>query len=387
MRLLYAAGPGNVIGTFQHWKKGEDDPSQPALTYSGQFFDTCRQLGAEALIISYHAEEASLTDGNFRLRHMPKLSPAPKGMLYHVVQILYGLRLVLHAVRFRPDYFVVAEGTTHWFVLLLLGRRIRLVGSLHCLLWLPNEQPNAILRLFDKPFFRKRAYALMAVSENIARQVSELTQGVSAPVFQFTPTYNPNTFQRLELPAGWPPFRVLFVGRVEANKGVFTLLEVADLIARISTDIQFDICGNGGALAALKDEAERRGLQSVFHCHGYCNRETTLRMFNQSHVVVVPTTSAFNEGFNKVVVEAVLSGRPFITSAICPALSAVRDAGLEVPPDDTAAYQQAILQLFHNPDLYEQKRLACAKYANQFYDPARGWAAALQAIISGFPAR
>ena len=37
LRILYAAGPGNVLGTYRHWRGGEDDPSQVAMTYSGQF--------------------------------------------------------------------------------------------------------------------------------------------------------------------------------------------------------------------------------------------------------------------------------------------------------------------------------------------------------------
>ena len=37
-------------------------------------------------------------------------------------------------------------------------------------------------------------------------------------------------------------------------------------------------------------------------------------MFRQAHVLIVPTTTDFIEGFNQVVVEGVLAGRPVITS-------------------------------------------------------------------------
>ena len=53
LRILYAAGPGDVVGTYRHWKEGRDDPSQVAVTYSGQFYDLCRDLGAEGYVISY----------------------------------------------------------------------------------------------------------------------------------------------------------------------------------------------------------------------------------------------------------------------------------------------------------------------------------------------
>ena len=44
LRILYAAGPGDVIGTYRHWKEGRDDPSQIAITYSGQFYSLCKEL-------------------------------------------------------------------------------------------------------------------------------------------------------------------------------------------------------------------------------------------------------------------------------------------------------------------------------------------------------
>src|SRR5205814_1764003 len=90
-----------------------------------------------------------------------------------------------------------------------------------------------------------------------------------------------------------------------------------------------------------------------------------------------PTTTDFPEGFNQVVVEGILAGRPVITSSVCPALDYVRDAVVEVPPDDVNAYHDAVLRLHDDVALYEQKRAASVSLQGQFYDPKRGWAEAL----------
>ena len=66
--------------------------------------------------------------------------------------------------------------------------------------------------------------------------------------------------------------------------------------------------------------------------------------FASSHAVIVPTTSRFEEGFNMVCAEAILAGRPVITSAVCPALAYIREAAIEVQPDNIDQYYQAILQ-------------------------------------------
>ena len=45
-----------------------------------------------------------------------------------------------------------------------------------------------------------------------------------------------------------------------------------------------------------------------------------------------------------VCAEAILAGRPVITSPVCPALDYVRDAAVEVSPDNIEQYCEAILE-------------------------------------------
>ena len=102
-RILYAAGPGDIIGTYRHWKAGRDDPSQVAITYSGQFYSLCRELGAQGLVISYCPRVEQLSDGEFRLEHRPVRFGKGPGALYHLGQIWYGLRLTVSANNYiRP---------------------------------------------------------------------------------------------------------------------------------------------------------------------------------------------------------------------------------------------------------------------------------------------
>jgi glycosyltransferase involved in cell wall biosynthesis len=63
-------------------------------------------------------------------------------------------------------------------------------------------------------------------------------------------------------------------------------------------------------------------------------------------------------------------------------LSYVREAVIEVLPNHIEAYAQAVLELYNNPVIYEEKRLACLKLQEQFYDIDRSWAAALSKSLS-----
>jgi glycogen(starch) synthase len=388
LRILYAAGPGNVLGTYRHWKEGRDDPSQIAMTYSGQFYDVCRELDARAYVIATCPIPGHIVDGNFRIRHRPVPFETRAGFFYHLGQFYYGFRLILSALRIRADVAVVCSGT-HWFFLWLMTvLGIKVVPTLHCVLWTKYKyRPTLfqrIVQVLNGWFFSGGCAAIISVSEEISQQVQELTEGRARPIHPFIPQYRRSSFAKIRPPEdSRAPFRVLFVGRIERSKGVFDLLEIAKrFAAQGRSDIEFDLCGEGSALRDLRNAVDAEGLHQNVHCHGHCDQQTMAEMYSRCHVVVVPTTTRFIEGFNKVVAEGVLAGRPVVTSSVCPALSLVRNCVVEVPPDDVEAYAEAIARLRDDRHLYQAKQCACAAAQEQFYDPERGWAAALKGILA-----
>jgi glycosyltransferase involved in cell wall biosynthesis len=393
LRILYAAGPGNVIGTYRHWKAGHDDPAQVSVTYSGQFYDVCRALGAHAYVLASCRTPGRLRDGRFTLEHRPIPWENGPGALYHLGQLWAACRLIVAALWFRADVAVVCNGSGHWFPLLLLPvLGVRVVPSLHCVLWPRNCPPRGVSRLvqrMDAPFFGRSAFAILSASRDIERQVTELTRGRHRPVVEFLPTYRPEVFRGDGAPPeARRPFRVFFAGRVERNKGVFDLLDIAGRFAAEGrTDIEFDLCGDGTALPELRRQVEAKGLGERFRCHGFCTRAVMRTMFARAHAVIVPTTSDFIEGFNQVVAEGVLAGRPVITSAVCPALDYVRDAVVEVAADDVRGYGDAILRLCNDEAFYRERCRGCVAAQPQFYDADRGWAAALSKVLAPLSGR
>ena len=392
LRILYAAGPGDVIGTYRHWRAGADDPSQVSMTYSGQFFDVCREIGAEGYIVASHPQAAEERGPGMTAVHLTKRRGLA-GWRYHVEEIRYGLRLLGAARRFGADLAIVAEGSTHWFVLRLFPLfGIALAPTIHCVLWPKFKTPRAPQRLLNAMagrLFRRRCLAVMSASEDITQQVRELA-GANAPeVVPFLPTYRRATFADIGAPPfATSPFRVLFAGRIERNKGVFDLLSIARRFeAEGRREIEFDLCGAGSALEELREAVAAAGLGARFRLHGHCSRERMQEMMRDAHTVIVPTTTDFVEGFNQVVVESVLAGRPVVTSSVCPALTTVRDAVVETPPDDVAGYGDALLRLQSDREFYERKRRACFAYQPQFYDPAQGWGAALKHVVERLQAR
>jgi glycosyltransferase involved in cell wall biosynthesis len=389
LRILYAAGPGHVIGTYQHWKEGRDDPSQVSMTYAGQFYDVCRDLDARGLVLASCPEPGQVHDGRFTIVHRPIPFESGPGALYHVGQIWAAGSLICSALAFRADVAVIVTGSSHWFplaVLPLFG--VKVVPSLHCVFWARNHPPSGVRRLIqrlDALFFARAASAFLSASRDIARQLAEVTAGRHGPVVEFLPTYRLGTFAN----SGPPlpprrPFRVLYAGRIEGDKGVFDLLEIARGFANSGRkDIEFDLCGNGSALPELRRRVTEAGLDACFRCHGHCSRATMRDMFARSQTVIVPTTTDFVEGFNQVVAEGVLSGRPVITSDVCPALDYVREAVVEVAANDVRGYAEAVLKLCDDESFYDARCRGCAAVQPQFYDLRRSWAAALKEVVAG----
>jgi glycogen synthase len=384
LRILYAAGPGNVAGTYDHWKAGRDDPSQVAVTYSGHFYDVVRELRAEAVVISSNVERRTVRDGNIRIENRPFPSWARGGVLFHVARAWWAIRLMLKAVTSGVDVAVVSSCDHWWLLRPMRWMGVAVIPSLHCVIRAKGRTDRLSWLERRNLHFLADSNAVMAVSDEIADQLRTLSGRRDLNVRVFVPHYRRQSFDALPPPpAQRKPFRVFYAGRIERAKGVFDLLDVAKRYAAAGReDIEFDLCGAGKALDELRRAVDSAGLAARFRCHGHVQKPQMREMYGQSHLVIVPTTTDFVEGFNKVVAEAVLAGRPVITSSVCPALSYVHDAVLEVPPDDVKAYGDAILSLCDDELLYEAKRHGCASAGERFYDASRNWAETLKRVLA-----
>jgi glycogen(starch) synthase len=300
--------------------------------------------------------------------------------LYHLEQLFAGLRITAMALRYRVDTVVAASGAAHWFALTILPRLgIRVIPALHCVLWPKYRRPGRIGRIvsaLDARFFRRRAPVMLTASSDIDEQLEEMAGRESIRPIPFLPTYRSGSFAASIAPPATGPFRVLYAGRIEPEKGVFDLLAMA----RMLPEIDFDVCGTGNALDELRRQSE--DIRPRFRLHGHCERPAMAGFFQQCHAVIVPTTTCFVEGFNQVVAEGILAGRPVVTSSVCPAIRYVGEAVVAVPPDDVAAYAAAIKRLAGDHEFYERCRSNCQSAAAQFFDPARGWGAALESALT-----
>lgn len=384
-KLYYAAGPGDVAGTFQQWLRGEEDRSNFAIAYSWQFFDLVKNRQIKARVVSTHDRPADLSDEGIHVTNRPRLSCHRSGAWgYWVDQIWSGLRLLADLAIYRPDVAVVAEGTAPWIFTLpasLLG--IRIVPALHCVLWPLDREPTGLLRALDRVAFRFGIDHCLCVSEQVVSQVRELTHK-SIECHRFYPSYQAERFE--DFPAidfASLPHRILYIGRIEADKGVFDLLSAFERLQRFYPNrFRLDFCGEGQAVQELANRIEKAGWGGLVAMHGHCGSAALRQHMASCQLVCVPTTSRFVEGFNKVIAEGLLCGRRVVATRICPAALEFGNAVTVISPDSAEELADALLAVSERradaPVSTPEDR---AKLLAKLLDGTQSWGAQLERCL------
>jgi glycosyltransferase involved in cell wall biosynthesis len=396
MRVVYLAGAGDAFHTFREWKDGRPDAKSSHVTYSSQFYDVCRELGAGALVLcsNRNAPPEPLTNGSITLESRPDWLAGATRFRYQERQWAFARSVIADVERFGANV-LVTQDQPHLF--LYAGLRLRgvsIIQILPCVLWpthAPRSATNRVVTSLLGLLYPNLCDAILTMSAEIDRQVEAVTRAArrqAPPIANYFPHYLPEMYGGLPPAERGPVVRFMFVGRVEADKGVFALLDIASrLRARGRHDIAFEICGSGTALDELRRRTAAENLEATFVIKGWCDRDKLREVYARSYAVVVPTTVQFVEGFNQVVVEALLAGRPVITSNVCPAVDYVAPAILQVPPDDVDAYERAIVQLADDVELHGRLRQACEPVCRKFLDESTNFRAALRHALTAVAAR
>lgn len=387
LRLLYALGPGDAVASYEAWWRGEAYPAETSLTYSGQFYDYCRDANHVGYAISYCTRPARVDGPGMSVENRPK-PRGGSGLRYHLAELRYGLFIVRTALRWRANIVLVDSGTTHWALLALLAlARIPVIGVLHNTPWPAGHRPRRLVRRLilasEAWFWRRIARGLLSVSPECERQVQELAGDAPPLRLQYRAQYREADFAGVPPPPrSRSPFRVLFAGRVEENKGVLDLVEMARLLeAQRPGEVRFEVAGGGSAMERLKSEVARHGLGEPLQVLGRLDRPELVRAYGRCHAVIVPTRSDFAEGFAMVCAEAVLSGRPVITSPVVPAAEVLAGAVVLARTDHPASYANAIARLQDDLAAYTQLRRGCVAFRKVFFDRRHGLATALEKAV------
>jgi glycogen synthase len=156
-----------------------------------------------------------------------------------------------------------------------------------------------------------------------------------------------------------PRPRVLFVGRLAAQKGVATLLDAVPLLRGEATVV---VVGDGPRRRALERQAGRLGPDRVSF-RGFVVHTEVPAWLAAADVLVLPS---IYEELGSVLLEAMAAGLPVVASAVGGIPDALGDAGRLVPPRDPAALAAAVNEVLDDPALAAQLGDAARRRATAF---------------------
>ena len=109
-------------------------------------------------------------------------------------------------------------------------------------------------------------------------------------------------------------YDVLFVGRLVANKGLFTLLSAIKLVSITHPNVRLGILGSGPLERALKERVASLGLGgNVTFLPHQPDAASVARLYTQAGLVVCASTA---EGGPRVTVEAMACGVPVVSTPV-----------------------------------------------------------------------
>lgn len=387
LKVSYLSGPADVPRFLSEMHEGRSDYF--GTNYMKLFLRLMNAIDAQAQVVTWFGtENYEMTDGRFKLLNRPL--PAGRGIRYHLAMLIWHFSVLVKVFAYRPDIFVLTGNQNYWWTmapLRLIG--VRFIASYHCVLWPKFRQPDMKIRAFswlNGTLILRAMDAILSTSADIRHQATSLLgRGKTRPVFiDHLPSYDPAQFAGIPSPQGLSrkPFSTIFLGRLEANKGIYDIVDLADRLERERPgDFVFQICGAGSEDTALDARIKSLGLASAVICHGHCGPDKIRAIMSECHASIVPTRSDFEAGFEMTCSEAILSDRPLVASMVCPALDYLSPAAIAIEPDNLELYYEAIVRLADDREFYASKQSACEALKGQFFDTANGWYQAMQRAL------
>ena len=137
---------------------------------------------------------------------------------------------------------------------------------------------------------------------------------------------------------------ILYTGVLRARKGLFDLLDCAELVCKVCKDVKFIVCGAGPFFNKLREKVERKKMKKQFVLSGYVERDKLVQLYQKATVHVVPS---HYEGMPTVLLEAMSCGLPVVATAVGGNSQAISNGinGFLIPPKSPKAMANVILKL------------------------------------------
>jgi len=312
-------------------------------------------------------------------------STAPGKLARRLAFAAASLRFVWDTLRMRPTRVLCGQDGPFalfvWLATRLSGAQFVLLA--HNALALPStsqvyKQANrflcrrADLVVAHGPFVRDEALMLGTPPERVV----EFNNALDPEHVQLVNGLQPKAADSLERV-------VLYVGRMEEDKGVVDLLNAFRQLTDVPR-LRLRFVGNGSANSLLRDLVVQHGLQDRVEVLGPIPFGSVFALMKQATVLVTPSQSRFPEGFCKSAMEAFYVGTPVVAPDYGPFPYMVKheDNGLLYRPDDVSALAAALRRLMQDEVLLARLGEGALRWGHHFMYPHTTFAKAVARVFA-----
>jgi glycogen synthase len=380
LRIAYHQGPGDVVGTFNHWIQNRPDPRIPVVTYSSMFYTLMKKIDADSLLLSESRAKPSVDVPQFRFAELRR-NRRP-GLINYIYDEFSFSRRAAREIRLFQPHIVLLATDSPSFLHYLLPSSTRIVLTVHNTFWPMGQKSMAVKSRIKRALiarYLRRVAGAVCTSPECNTQLAEL-RGDACGIFTEMPQVASKYF--------WPVresreiIRILYVGRIEESKGIFDLFQAFEALHDRFPHVELTFAGSGSAERELANRIGSSTVGSRIRYLGQLSADDIHSELDKSDLLVCPTRTSFNEGLALVVVEAAIHGVPTLLSSIIPAKDLVPKAHIEFRADDSNDLRDKLEDILSDTFRYQDMRRRLIALRGAFSDSSLSWGSQLYRAIS-----
>lgn len=161
--------------------------------------------------------------------------------------------------------------------------------------------------------------------------------------------------------------KILFVGRLEEQKGLRYLIEAISLIKDKHVNLKVLIIGEGSKKEEFEELSSSLGLNKNIFFLGAKNQKEVFKYYQSSNIFILPSLA---EGFPLTILEAWAAELPVIVTNVGGISKICKDKenALIIQPKDSEAIAEAMLTLINDTKLRDKLGKAGRKLVEQKYN-------------------
>ena len=266
------------------------------------------------------------------------------------------LNTLYYLVKFKPDFVICGTmGSMLWssFIAAKLQNKYFIHSRHSRIEYFGNNILKKLLLDMDN-FVIRRANAVVCHGPYLKQQLMGI--GVSPnKIFEFDIHYHKmqiSTNQSTNIEGVHDNNYILYIGRMEADKGIFDLLTASEDLLNKNPKLSLLYVGGGSSLQELSKQVKNRSLTNKVKLLGYVEHGNLVNIIQNSMFLVTPTQKMCPEGRCMSAVEGLIQGVPVIAPKFGPFPFLIQDGenGLLYEIDSVLDLKEKIVSLVENSE-------------------------------------